>query len=133
MQSPPRDIPTPHEGLQDYCRELAAYVAWEKTYGDDAPRFGLTYRDKAEELLAAARRLAAHPALAGDTDLADRVRALDELVARPVTEARFNRDVIAAGHHVAEQVEDTLGTAWWPPAGSGTVEVGPAPGQPPAE
>lgn len=88
---------------------LAAYVSWEKTYGDDAPRFGLTYRDKADGLLAAARRLAAHPALADDATLMQRVRALDGVVERPVTEPRFNRDVIGAGHDVAERAEDALG------------------------
>jgi hypothetical protein len=125
VQMPSREPRPPREGLEDYCRDLAAYVSWERTYGDDAPRFGLTYRDKADGLLAAARRLAAHQSLSGDAVLAQHIQALGGLVEQPVTGARYNRDVIAAGHDVAERAEDVLGIAWREPTGPDAVEVVP--------
>jgi hypothetical protein len=103
---------TPRDRLREYCRLLADLVGWDRSVGDDAPRFGLMFRDRADALLAAAHGLAAHPHLSGDRELADRVAALDAAVARPVAEPRFTRDVVAAGHEVAERLEDLLDVAW---------------------
>lgn len=123
VPNPPGGPETPRELLRGYCRELAGLVSWDRSVGDDTPRFGQLFRDKADGLLGAARRLAAHPSLSGDAELGHRVAALDAQVRRPVTEPSFNRGVIEAGHAVAEQAEDVLGVAWQAPGGPDVVEV----------
>ena len=80
--------------------------------GDDVPRFGLLFREKADDLVVTARELAAHPALAGDAEFARRLGVLDAAAARPVTGSTFNRELIAAAHELAERGEDVLRVAW---------------------
>jgi len=108
----PVDRDAPRALLQEYCRRLAVFVSWDASVGDDAPRSGLLLRDLADGLAAAARRLAAHPALSGDAELAHRVASLDRAAARAVTDPAFSREVVEAGHEVAERGEDVLGVVW---------------------
>lgn len=112
VPTPPSGRETPRDLLQEYCRQLADLVGWDRSVGDDTPRFGLMFRDKADGLVVAAHRLAATPPLSGDVELAHRVTTLGRVAAGPVTDPTFNREVIAAGHDVAERVEDVLDIAW---------------------
>jgi hypothetical protein len=98
--------------LEEYCRQLAGFVGWAASVGDDAPRFGLLLRDRADGLVEAARRLDAHGTLSDDAELAHRVAALARAAARAVTDPAFTREVVAAGHDVAERGEDVLGVVW---------------------
>lgn len=109
METSQRQVAGPRELLLQLCRVLADLASWDRSVGDDAPRFGLSFRDKADRLLAAAEHLAAHPSLVDDGELADRVTVLRRAVGRPVGDSSFTRDVIEAGHAVAEQAEDVLG------------------------
>lgn len=70
------------------------------------------FRSRADALVAAAGRLAAHPALSDDEELGRRVAALGRAATRPYADPAFNRDVIACGHEVAERVEDLLDVTW---------------------
>lgn len=123
VQMPPGGPATARELLREYCRQLAELVSWDRSVGDDTPRFGQSFRDRADGLHVAARRLAAHPSLSGDVDLAHRVAALGSETAREVTDPSFNRDVIAAGHEVAEQAEDALGVVWRAPDVPDVIEI----------
>lgn len=105
----PPDPTTADARLRELCRQLAAMVSWDRSVGDDAPRFGLMFRERADGLLVAARALAAHPSLVEDDDLRRRVDELDRAVARHVEDPWFNREVVAATHEVAERAEDLLG------------------------
>lgn len=122
---PPDGPGTTRELLRDFCRQLAELVSWDRSVGDDTPRFGQMFRDRADGLLDAAQRLAAHPSLADDVDLAHRVAALGGEAARPALDPSFNRAVITAGHHVAEQAEDALGVVWRAPDVPDVIEVFP--------
>jgi hypothetical protein len=112
VQTAPTGQGTPRELLREYCRQLADLVSWDRSVGDDTPRFGLMFRDRVDGLVDAARRLAAHPALSGDVELAHRVTSLGTAAARAVTDPTFNRDAIANGHDVAERAEDVLDVMW---------------------
>jgi hypothetical protein len=114
---------TPGELLRGYCRQLAEVASWDRSVGDDAPRFGLSFRDRADALLAAAHGLAAHPSLSDDAELTQRVAVLGLAAAHPVTEASYNRDVIEAGHAIAERAEDALGVVWHTPDAPDVIEV----------
>jgi hypothetical protein len=102
----------PRDLLHDFCRQLADFVSWDRSAGDDTPRFGLLFRSKADDLVVAAGRLAAHSALSSDVELKHRVAALRGVAERTETDPTFNRDVIASGHEVAERGEDLLDVAW---------------------
>ncbi|WP_432456477.1 hypothetical protein [Cellulomonas iranensis] len=108
MPTPP-DPTTADALLRELCRRLAAMVSWDLSVGDDAPRLGLMFRERADGLLVAARALAVHPSLVEDDDLRSRVDELDRAVARHVEDPWFNREVVAATHEVAERTEDLLG------------------------
>ncbi|MBW0252848.1 hypothetical protein [Cellulomonas sp. PS-H5] len=112
MPTPPAYHTDPRDLLRDHSRRLADLVAWDRSVGDDAPRFGLMFRDKTDEVVVAARRLAAHPTLSGDVDLGRSVVSLGDAAARGWADPTFNREVIAAAHEVAERAEDLLGITW---------------------
>lgn len=112
MPTLPADHGSPHELLRELCRRLADLASWDRSVGDDTPRFGLMFRDLADALALAARTLATHPQLSSDVELAQRVVALAETAARPTVDPPFNQDVLAAGHDVADRAEDVLGVVW---------------------
>lgn len=112
MPTTPTGHGTPREPLQEHCRRLADLVSWDRSVGDDTPRFGLSFRDKVDALVESARSLVAHPALSGDAELAHRLTALVAVAERAVTDPTFNRDAIANGHDVAERAEDVLDVSW---------------------
>lgn len=111
----PPDPTTADALLRELCRQLAAMAGWDRSVGDDTPRFGLMFRERADGLLVAARALAAHASLVEDDDLRRRVDELDRAVARHVEDPWFSREVVAATHEVAERAEELLGIGWGDP------------------
>jgi len=121
----PAAVPDPArpgvEVLAELCRRLAELTSWDRSVGDDAPRFGLLLEEHAQRLAALAERLARDPALAGDAELARRVAVVRAAASRSRSEGTSG--VIEAVHEVAERAEDVLDVTWARPAGPDTTEV----------